>query len=543
MEENSEETIIDCLQNNLSQKSEFQERNVDSQFQDNTYLEKEILQNCNLEHRNFIKVVEFGTNRNTCGPYEFGVQFNARFFMNILREYFFRLDCTRLNFIVSSGIIYIYGHFNQSLKIYTKINTHYISQELVDIIEGHSKEFRANFEVQTLLKHLELHNFSNKEKMKLYFVFDKNYRNKSKKREINNLSLINPFADAQGKDNPFYLDFNFEESAIPGNIIIETQIFKCKIESNFAPLELSQPPQIPSSIFTDYILSISIDKLNTSSLKTDPLANLEIYCNHYICNFISNVPSENFLTYDNSEGVQFKYENALNYCKNFSHEVDESNFYLKMVNFNIKKHELNALKIINKKTSVVHFYAGRKEKYYFTKETDQDGNITSAIILCSNEVKPLIKDIEDCCLYQEHWNEWINYLMNFLPKDCINELEKVRSISYNKNNDEVNASTNNKKKKKKKEEKKHSNKVNNSNNNIKINNDENNDLNTNLNKDVNNDENKKSEFKGLSVYANNSKGNLIAFNIEVRDIGRENDKNDNEINNKKQEVFNPFAFK
>ena len=537
MEENSEESILDCLGKNISQKSEIRERDFDSQFQDNAYIEKEILQSCNLDHHNFVKLMEFGINRNTCGPYEFGVQFNAKFFMNILREYYLKLDCSRLNFIFSSGIIYLYGYYNRNLKVYTKLNTHFIDQDLVNILEGYSKEIRANFEVQTLLKYLELHNFANKEKMKMYFSFDKNYRNKSKKIEMKNLNSINPFIDPQGKDDPFYEDFNFEENAIPGNIIIETQTFKCKIESNFAPLELTSPPKIPSAIFTDYILSVSIDKLNSSSLTTDPLSTFDIYCNHYICNFVSNQTLENYLTYDNSEGVQFKYENALKFCKNYSAEVDESNFYLKMMNFTIKKHELNALKIINKKTSVVHFYAGKKEKYYFTKETDQEGRITSAIILCINEAKPLIKDIENCCLFQDQWNEWIDYLQNFLPKDCINELEKMRNIYINNQNDNINASTNNKKKKKRKEEKKSNNKVNNGNNNININNEE--------NADVNNDDKKENEIEGLSVYANDKKGNFKAFNIEVRDIGRENinneNKNENKINNNKKKIVNPFA--
>ena len=53
MEDNSEESILDCLQKNISQKSDFQERDFESQYQDNVYMEKEILQNCNLAHRNF----------------------------------------------------------------------------------------------------------------------------------------------------------------------------------------------------------------------------------------------------------------------------------------------------------------------------------------------------------------------------------------------------------------------------------------------------------------------------------------------------------
>ena len=202
MEDNSEESILDCLQKNISQKSDFQERDFESQYQDNVYMEKEILQNCNLAHRNFLKVVEFGINRSTNGPYELGVQFNARYLMNILREYYFRLDCERLNFILNKRIIYFYGHYNQNLKIYTKINSHYINPDLVKILEGHDKEIRVNFDVQNLLKHLELHRFSNKETMKMFFAINQKYRDKSKKREENS-NINNIFSELQGPAKQF----------------------------------------------------------------------------------------------------------------------------------------------------------------------------------------------------------------------------------------------------------------------------------------------------------------------------------------------------
>ena len=526
MEDNSEESILDCLQKNISQKSDFQERDFESQYQDNVYMEKEILQNCNLAHRNFLKVVEFGINRNTNGPYEFGVQFNARYLMNILREYYFRLDCERLNFILNKRIIYFYGHYNQNLKIYTKINSHYINPDLVKILEGHDKEIRVNFDVQNLLKHLELHRFSNKETMKMFFAINQKYRDKSKKREENS-NINNIFSELQGPAKQFESEFNFEDEAIPGDIIIETNKFKCKISANFAPLELCSPPKIPSSIFSDYILTINLDIINSSGLKANPLSILDIYCNHYICDFVSNENIESFLTYDNSEGIQFKYENALKFCKACSPDVDESNFYLKMINFDIKKYELDALKIINKKTSVVHFYAGRKEKYYFTKETDQDGNIASAIIISRLEERPLIKDIEKCCSYPENWNTWMEHFKNYLPKECINELEKMRRLhNSNKNNDDLNASTNNKKKKKKKEAKKSSIKS-------KIN------SGINIDKNEINDENKENELQGLSVYANDKKGNLKQFNIEIKDVARMENKDEIKIKNN----FNPFAIK
>ena len=50
MEDNSEESILDCLQKNFSQKSDFQERDFESQYQDNVYMEKEILQNALLDY-------------------------------------------------------------------------------------------------------------------------------------------------------------------------------------------------------------------------------------------------------------------------------------------------------------------------------------------------------------------------------------------------------------------------------------------------------------------------------------------------------------
>ena len=201
--EDSEASIIGYFPKS-SEEREF--KDDEFQYHDNTYIEKEILFNPNLEHRNLIKVVEFGINRNTCGPYEFGVQLNAKFFMNILREYYLKLNCERLNFIVYNRIIYIYGHYNQNLKIYTKINTHYINPDLVKIIEGHNKNIRVNFEASTLLKHLELHNFGNKESMRMFFSFNPNP--KSKKRE-KNLNSLNPFAELQAQQTKFNSEFNF----------------------------------------------------------------------------------------------------------------------------------------------------------------------------------------------------------------------------------------------------------------------------------------------------------------------------------------------
>lgn len=524
--ESSQDSILGYLPNNLSQKSIFPERDSNLQYNENANIEKKILQNMNLEHKNVIKMIDFDITRNNCGPFEFGVQFNAKFFLNIIREYYLKLNCIRLNLIINDRIIYIYGHYNQTLKIYTKLCTNYINSDLVRIIEGHSKIFRANFEVESLLKSLEQHNFRNKETLKLYFVFNKNYKNKSKKRE-KDINSLNPFEELQAAQGQFESEFNFEENAIPGTIIIETQIFKCSIDSNFAPLELSNPPKIPSSIFEDYIFQISIDYLGTYTRKMNPLSPLEIFCNHYICNIISKDNCENFLTYDSSDGIQFNKENAIKFCKNSIQDVDEMNLYLKMFNFTLRKCELDALTIINKRTSMIHFYAGKKEKFYYTKEIDQDGNITSAIILSSSESGNIIKDIEDCCLYSVHWKDWINYLKNILPKNCINELEKVRSSKEESNsnikNGDVNASTHNKRKKKIKEEKKKSVDSNNSTN---INN-----SNINRSKKINldnDDENKENELKGLFLFTNDQKGHLKKVSLdkigirETRNSGNRN---------------------
>ena len=520
--DNSEDSILGFFPNDNSQNSNFQVREDDLQYHDNTYVQKEIISNANLEHQNFLKVMDFDINRNLCGPYFFSVQFNAKFFMNIIREYYLKLNCQRLNFIVSDKIIYIYGHYNQNLKIYTKININYINPDLVKVIDGYSKEFRANFEVLSLLKILDFHNFTNKENMKISFVFSQN-ANKSKKRK-QNLDSLNPFAELAAQQMKFDSEFNFEDSAIPGKIIIETHKFKCSIQSNFAPLELSSPPKIPPSVFTDYILSISLDKLNSIIPKLEPLKPIQIYCNHYLCNFIYNINVENCLNYENNEEIEFKYDKAINFCKKYDDGIDESNFYQKMINFTLRKHELDALKILNKKTSVIYFYAGKNEKYYFSKETNQEGNIVSSIILCSENDKLLIANVEDCCTFSDHWAECISHLGNILPKDCITELQKKRKLKekFSNNKDDEEISANNKKNRKKKKEEK---KSVNSNNSIK-----------------NNNENSTDEFTGLNLYANNKKGNLKIINIEeninnisIKDKGRGRNKNNNENDNDDKE--------
>ena len=515
-EDDAEKLIINELNSNKD--------NSDFKNQDNIHIEKGFLKNFNLGHRNLLKVIEFGINRNTCGPYEFGVRFNARYFMNIIREYFLRLNCIRLNFIFSNKMIYFYGHYEQTFRVYTKINTTYISADLVDILEGHSKEFRANFDVLTLLHHLELHNFSKKESIKLYFAFNENDLSLRKIGEENQNSY-NPFDEIQGDKFKFDQEFNFEQKAIPGNIIIETQKFKCNIECNFAPPELNLAPRIPSSIFSDYILSIGVDKLNLSTFKSNFPEPLDIYCNHYICNFVyDKKTTEDFFTYDKSEDIEFKKDNAIKFCNKIAPEIDESNLFLKMIYFKLNKPELDALKIINKKTSVIHFYAGNNKKYYFTKETDEQGNISSAIILYSEEDKPLINNIENCCFYSENWEVWINYLKNHLPKDCINQLEKVRTQSI-LNDDNLNASTNNKRKKNMKQQKKSS---------VKS-------ANSKISNNKNSDANKENDFDGLYIFSSDKDGSFKKISYkEIKDIGHEPINKENKIIDNEKEVNNPF---
>ena len=253
------------MDNKISCNKGMQESS-DFHIQDNTHIIREFLKSSNLNHLNLLKVIEFGINRNTCGPYEFGVRFNARYFMNIIREYFLRLNCTRLNFIFSDHNIYFYGHFEHQIRVYTKINTSYISSDLVDIIEGFSKKFRANFDILELLNHLELNNFTKKESIKISFVFNQNDLDGSKIRE-ESINSYDPFYEVQGDRFQFDQEYNFEKSAIPGNIIIETLRSKFNVSCNFAPSEISSPPTIPSSIFSDYILSLGNDKLDLPAFK------------------------------------------------------------------------------------------------------------------------------------------------------------------------------------------------------------------------------------------------------------------------------------
>ena len=531
----SDDDIKDLFPDN-SQVSITDGQNKEYEYLEDSQILKELLINSNLCHRNLNKILDFGINKTTYGPYEFGIQFNAKFFISIIREYYLKLNCERLNFIVSDGILYFYGHIASEYKIITRVDTHYISQDKVKIIEGHGKELRANFDVLYLLKNLELHNFSNKESLKMYFKINKNI----KKNKNESLSINNPFLEMESNFYKFEKEFNFENEAIPGLIIVETiREFNFTIDCNYAPLELCSPPKIPDFIFKKYIFYISIDKLINTTQRMSLQSPIEISCNKYICNFITNSFCENFLMFQNSDGAEFNEENSFNYFKLFDPLIENGTLYKKMIVFTLNKHELDSLKIINKKTPILYFYADKKEKYYFTKETDQDGNITSSVIIKSSENKPKIKDIEDCCLYVDHWEDWINYLSSILTRDCIDDLKQLR-----KNKGEKNLVSHNKKNKKKKN--KNEEKENNNNNNYNINNNE-------RNIGVIDGEN---ELQGMYLYNNNKKGNLNKIVINesnkiVYDKGRGksiNNKvnsNDNSsgISGQNKNVVNPFNFK
>ena len=536
--------------NNRNNDLTYRSRDYDS-HSNNSQLLKELILSSNLYHKNLCKLLEFGINKITYGPFEFGVQFNAKFFIGIIREYYLKLYSERINFIVSNQIIYFYSHIQTKIQIITEINTRYISPDLVKIIDGHGKEFRANFDLVHLLRNLDLHNYANREAIKVYFKYDKN---KKKNKDENRSNFINPFQELQADKQNFENEFNLDNEAIPGNIIIETdKEFKFCMDSNFAPLEMCAPPKVPHSIFSNYIFSISVDKLSYWTKRMSLQNPLDIFCNHYICNFVSNKTSESFLTYNNTEGVEFKFDNGFNYIKLFDPMMEKGNLFKKMIQFTLAKPELDACKMINKKASVIYFYADKFEKYYFSKETDQDGNFTCATIIKSQEDKPKIKDIEECCLYIDHWEEWLNYLSNILTKDCIRMLIEARKNKGMKN---IKSVSNHKKNKKKghksnedKKENKDENRSNENENKIKIKSSENiKDL---INSDL---------IEPVVIYGMDKKGSesLIKISennneINVCEIGRgtnNNNMTDNletrvKTQSKKEEngnVINPFAF-
>ena len=221
--------------NNRNKDFTYKSKDYDS-HSNNSQLLKELILSSNLYHKNLCKSLDFGINKTTYGPFEFGVQFNAKFFISIIREYYLKLYSDRINFIVSNQIIYFYSHLQTRTQIITELNTRFISPDLVKIIDGHGKEFRANFELVQLLRNLELHNYANREDIKIYFKYDKNKR---KNRDENMSNFINPFQELQADKQNFENEFNLDHDAIPGNIIIETdKEFKFCMDRIFAPLEM-----------------------------------------------------------------------------------------------------------------------------------------------------------------------------------------------------------------------------------------------------------------------------------------------------------------
>ena len=531
-DDNSDDIFKDSISPINTQLSNLQDQNRDYDFNDDAQILKELLLNSNICHKNANKLLDFGINKTTYGPYEFCIQFEARYFINIIRQYYLKLNCETINFIVLKKIIYIYSHIASTIQIITSINTHYMSPEIVKIMEGYyDKELRANFDVLLLLKNLELKNFSKKDFLKISFKIDKNY--KKNKNEIA-LNENNPFYELAADKYKFDKEFNFEDEAIPGLLIIESGDFSFSIECYYAPLELCAPPNIPDYIIHNFIFYIDTDKISHFTQKINLQSTIEISCNKYICNFIVNSLCENSFMFKEEDGAEFMEQNSFNYFKLFDPLVENGTLYKKMITFYLSKQEIDALKILNKKEALLYFYADNKEKYYYSKEIDQYNNITSAIFLKSKENKPIIRDIEDCCLYLDHWEDWLQYLSSILPRACINELRIAR-----KNKGEKYLISGNKKNKKKKnrneEEKK----------------DENNSI---MNVNVIDGDN---QFNGLNLYYNDRKGNLskIKFNENtskrnIFDMGRGktiNYKNDNQNmvddDKKKNEIIvNPFSF-
>ena len=560
-EENSENN--DVFPQKISQKSNMKDFNDNYNYSSDIKILRDFLLNPSLEHRNLNKVLDFGINKKNYGPYEIGFQFNAKFFMNIIKNYYLNLNCERINFIVYNKIIYFYSHVDSSLKIYTILNTRYIGLDKVKIIEVNGNDIRVNFPLLQLLKNLELHNFTNNETIKIFF---KKFKNKKKAKNEKEISIEenNPFYDLQLETHKFEKEFNFENEAIPGLLIAETvRDFNFTMDCNFAPDELTHPPNIPESIFSNYIINISIDKLSNFAKRMNLTSPVEISCNKYICNFVTNSNCENFFMFNKSEGAEINQDNFVNYFKHFDRMIENGELFKKMITFTLTQTEFEALKILNKKTALIYFYADKKEKYYFTQEFDQDSNRASSVILQSTNGKPIIKDIVECCLYSDHWEEWIKYLSEILSRDGINELKNLREL--HEKNYLVSNNKKNKKKKNKNEEVKNENDENNENSNgNKIRNNKessNNRISKNYSKIMNkrksvkniNIVDGKNEFEGISLFSNDRRGNASTLIMKenkresICEIGRGKvnlNKNKDEENkhNKEENLVNPFNF-
>ena len=525
----SDNMFNDALSLKNTQRSNYQVENENFELDNELSLLNELLLNSNLYHSNLIKKVDFGINKVTYGPYECTIQFGARFFLSIVRDYYIKLGCETINFIVADKMIYIYSHMNSVVKIITRINTHFISHDKVKIIEGFDKEFTANIFIVQLLKNLELHNFTQKEFIKISFKIFKNQKDKQKRKTLVD---SNPFFEMERDILKFEKEFNFEDEAIPGLLIVETNNFSFSMSCNYAPPEICQPPKIPDYVINEFIFYISIDKIKNFIQKVN-LEPIEIYCNKYICNFKLNSLSENFLFFKNEEGAEFIEENSFNYFKLLDPYVQNGVLYKNMLAFVLNKQEIDALKILNKNGALFYFYADNKEKYYFSKEIDDYNNITSAIFLQYKENKSLIRDIEDCCLYKEHWEKWLEYLSSILPRSCINELKEL----YEKKGEKKLISNNKRSRNKK--------------NKIEVKKEKNENIN-NENKEINNINviDGENQFQGINLNVSKRSNILGSIIIDENTNDRirfpnNNDNNQRDVNeeqNNNKNIINPFNF-
>ena len=156
---------------------------------------------------------------------------------------------------------------------------------------------------------------------------------------------------------------------------------------------------------------------------------------------------------------------------------------------------------------------------------------------------PIIKEIEECCLYIDHWEEWLIYLSNNLTKDCINFLREARKNKGIKNI--VSVSNNKKNRKKVNKQLDEDMKENNSEDKKNIKNK------NNRNEEIAEDE----KIGSIVLYSSNKKGykteikfeeNNNEIKVEEKAIGQSNNNiNENPGNieqNKNNVMKNPFEF-
>ena len=88
-----------------------------------------------------------------------------------------------------------------------------------------------NSQLVQLLKNLELHNFTQKEFIKISFKIFKNQKDKQKRKTLVD---SNPFFEMERDILKFEKEFNFEDEAIPGLLIVETNNFSFSMSCNYA---------------------------------------------------------------------------------------------------------------------------------------------------------------------------------------------------------------------------------------------------------------------------------------------------------------------